>query len=1080
LTKYYWRVIAKGDPFCASVSTAPSAVSSFTTASTCASAAQAGNANAVVSGTTVQLSWTTSARAATYDVSLGAANPPRVFAKGITGTGLAVNELASGTVYYWSVTAHASCDPAQTATTEVQTFTTSGACAEPPAVTLLAPADNDGSVAATVNVSWSPSPGASSYDLYFGNGSSPPVYMSDLLDTSVTLPRLSAGTSYSWKVAARAACNPSVSAASAVRHFIVASCGAPQSVEITNAPRSGVAAGATYAIGWSGAVGLDASGSYLVERASDAQFANIIDRQETTSTSASFTSTGIGTFHHRVTAIAGCDRSRRSPSSPDVAVTVVAGAPAVIFTMQPQAVITRLGDRLEDQKTTFALENLGTAPVQVLVAPQLIGGSAPFFNVVDPFGGDSTSIVLEPHKAHTFEVHFSGPPNDAPASYQGSIYVTSLTQPLASTPQAYVNLKVGGEAAAAAPKLLVNGVESELAYFPSVTGDDSARPVITVDLLNDGTTPLEVAAEIGPEAWLKMEKDWNASAVPPSSFRSLRLSTQRTRALAGSALPRYTYLTVRNKNGQSVRLLVEDAGGVHGATGRRPPLAAGEPSWIVPFVRTGSGGASVLQLTNTGAVAVPVELIWTPAGADGFDDAVKRIALSIPPDDVVTLTDPLAQLFGVAGDGSGSIEIRSAPERLGALVVRSEVRKTIASGGAFGYSIPLALRGEGAQAGVPHRAAGMTSNSALATSVVVCETSGRDSATVQLTVRDASGAVSSRQTFTLPRYGSKRIDDLASDGGAADFEVTAGGGTAFAFMTATDRITGAGASIAAQPISASASLSSLGRRIASSATASSRKWFVSAISKDASGTTTAGFTAAAAAAVKLTYRDGATGQSYTLDTTAGAGQTREYADVVQSLTNSAAFSHGTLSIESDADLAVYARVRGGNAIDALPAGSQYAESLTGAGSSIPVYAEGLEQSLDPTRGRHTSLVLTEINGHEARVTIRLYEPGNRSAAIATRDVTVPANGELRWDDLFASMGLLTTSDDLEQRRKDRVNVLGVVTAAGSGIVDAIAIVSDNRTGDRRTIRFQPAGGVPGTVPQRAAVSTEVRRRAVGR
>src|SRR5258706_12167944 len=110
----------------------------------------------------------------------------------------------------------------------------------------------------------------------------------------------------------------------------------------------------------------------------------------------------------------------------------------------------------------------------------------------------------------------------------------STGQPLAFTPQAYVNLKVGGDANAVAPKLLVNGFESEFAYFPAVTGDDAARPAIQVDLLNSGTVPMEVAGEIGPEAWLKMEKDWNSLAVQASAFRTLRLSTQRTKAVSGS------------------------------------------------------------------------------------------------------------------------------------------------------------------------------------------------------------------------------------------------------------------------------------------------------------------------------------------------------------------------------------------------------------------------------------------------------------------------------------------------------------------------------------------------------------------
>jgi hypothetical protein len=768
----------------------------------------------------------------------------------------------------------------------------------------------------------------------------------------------------------------------------------------------------------------------------------------------------------------------------------VAGAPVVIFTMQPQAVITKLGDKLEDQKTRFALESLGNAPVQVLIAPQLLGGSVPFFNVVDPFGGDPNFVTLEPHKAKTFEVHFSGPPNDLPASYQGSIYVTSAALPLAFTPQAYVNLKVGGDAAAIAPRLLVNGVESDFAFFPPATGDDAARPAIVVDLLNSGSAPMDVAAEIGPEAWLKLEKDWNASAVPASSFRSLRLSTQRTRAVAGSALPRYTYLTVRNKAGQSARLLIEDSGGVVSGRGRAAPPDTGELSLIVPSVRSGSGRSTALYLTNTAGTQLPLELVWTPEGLDGFDEnGVKRVSLIVPPNDVVTLTDPLPQLFATTGDAAGSLEVRSSAEKLGALVVRSEVRSAVAGGGSFGYLMPVAYRGEGARVGVIHRVTGVISNSTFRSVLVVSETTGRDKASLRLSLFDKNGAKRGEQTIALGRYGSKTIDDVAAalsggadiDAGMIHVEVTADGGAVLAVLTVSDRTSGSGASAVAQPVGNDVHLSALGRRIGSSAAAEVKEHLLVAGVTNEQGSTTVGVTTAAATNVKLTYRDAVNGRVYTSDMTVGEGQTRELTDVVATLTGSNAASHGTITIDAAVPVHAYARVRSGKSIDALPATSLYSEALTGGGAAKPVYAEGLEQSLDAAKGRRAALLLTELAGQSAVVTVRLYEPGNRTAAIAGKDFSIGANSELRLDNLFAAMGLDSGADDLEQRRKDRVNVVCVVTArSGSGLVQALAIAIDNRTGDRHTVQLQPAGGLPATSPQRPFVSMPARRRSVGR
>jgi len=1075
LTTYYWKVVAKGDPFCTPFSTASSAVFSFTTAGNCGTPS-AFTGSTTNSGNSTTITWQPSARASSYDVYLGASNPPQLFVKNVSATTETINGLASGTTYNWKVVAHASCDATRTTETSIGAFTTSGACGGAASFSATSPNDGDATVPPTAMLSWQASPGAASYDLYLGSGSNPPLYMNDLEQTSVVIAKLSPGAGYTWKVVAKAACDATKSAASPVRHFIVASCGVP-SAPAVSATQANASAGATYTVRWSDAAGLDSGGSYLVERAVDRSFSSIVDHQQTTATSASFVSENAGTYYHRVSAIAGCNTARRSSPSETMQVIVAAGAPQVVFSAMPQAVITKLGDKLEDQKTSFALENLGSSTVQVLVGPQLTG-SVPFFTIVDPFGGDSSFVTLEPRKPKSLDIHYSGPPNDRPGTYQGGIYVMSTGAALAFTPQAYVNLKVGGDANAVAPKLLVNGQESEFAYFPPVTGDDSARPAITVDLFNSGTAPMEVAGEIGPEAWLKMEKDWNGSAVQPSSFRTLRLSTQRTKAVAGSALPRYTYLTVRNKSGQTARLLVEDSGGVSIGSGRTSPLGAGEMSSIVPYVASGTA----LVLTNGGSDAVPVEIIYTAEGADGFDgNSVMRAAIVIPPNDVVSLTDPLVQIFGKSSDASGAIEIRSA--KLAQLAIRAEARKTASGGGAYTASIPVAMRGEGARLDSAHRVVGITSSGDTKTSLIVTETSGREKTTAHVALYDAGGIKRGEQTIDFGRYGTKRIDDVAQTlaggasiiGGRVDIDLISGGGAVMALAIVADRTSDAGAVITGGATASEVHLSSLGRPIRAEATATTQTFMIPGAITNSTLKTTVGVSALAGAVnASVALHDSATGQTARQTISVAGGLTSEV-DVPSGA--------GTVIVTADAPASIYARVRGTNIADALPVVSAYSEGLTGGGSAMPLYADGLEHSIDPTRGRKTSLILTELAGQSATVNVRLYEPGSRTAAVAEKDFTISANGELSLDNLFVSMGLESSPDDLDQRRKNQINVAAIVTAtSGNGVIAAQAVMTDNKTGDRRTIQFVPAGGVPTTAIQRSNSTTQppVRRRAVGK
>src|SRR5205085_10409935 len=132
------------------------------------------------------------------------------------------------------------------------------------------------------------------------------------------------------------------------------------------------------------------------------------------------------------------------------------------------------------------------------------------------------------------------------------------TQQLTVTPYAFVNLKIGG-AAAPAPQFVIDGTPSDYVAFPGFSGDDDTnRAGRDVSIRNPGTSPMELAAEVGPDVWLVPASDWNSIAVPAGATRSFKLFTRRPFAPSGSPLPRYTYFTVRTKDGASARLLVQD------------------------------------------------------------------------------------------------------------------------------------------------------------------------------------------------------------------------------------------------------------------------------------------------------------------------------------------------------------------------------------------------------------------------------------------------------------------------------------------------------------------------------------------
>jgi hypothetical protein len=1065
------------------------------------------NSASIVPFASQQLSWSSSGQVGSFDLFLGTSSPPRLAVTGITGTTYTADNLTPGTTYYWYVVAHASCDNARTSQSVIKSFTTAGSCAGAGSFALSSPGNQQLGVGVSPTLSWSVSSNAVAYDVYLGSSSNPPLYQSGVLASSLEIPKLTPATTYYWKVVAISACDPSKNVSSAVQSFTVGtSCGSPTAPAIRFAP-STVSASQTYVVSWSDAENLDPAGSYIVERSTDSGFGSVLDKQQTTATSASFVAGTAGTAYHRVRAVSGCTGGASSGNSDVKSVTINAATPSVIFTIQPRTIITKLGDKLEDLRGNFTMENIGEQTVQVIVGHQDVNGSVPFFQIIDPFGGDGTFVTLDPHKPKNMDLHFSGPPNDQGGSFEGIIYLVSSGEQFAVNPSVYVNLKVGGDATAAAPKFLVGGVESDYAWFPPLDGDDSSRQPISVDILNSGTVLMEVGGEIGPEEWLKTDKDWNKTAIPASSFRTIRLYTQRNRAPNGSALPRYTYLTIRNKAGQSARLLIQDNGGAAVSKGRSALPRTGERSYIVPFVTTsaplGARTFSKVRLANVGSDAVQVELVYTPADTDGFDaNAIQRVTIVAPPNDVVNLTDPLGEIFGITSAQTGALEVRAAQEKIGSLTVTSSIYKQLSGGGGYGTTVPVVARASGAYNGAPQTIVGVRSASDAKTQLFLAETTGREKTSVRVTLYDTSGNALGNQLIEVPRYGFKQIADVAQtlgggaslDTGRVDLSVEQGGGAVVGLARVADPQSDSGTMIASRYSTANTSPSPLGRpglydkSQAMAATGAMTYYIPGVVNGDAplssqssaTNKTRLALTGAtdATTSFKVSFTD-KNGQSYSQDVPVAAKQTVEYANVVEDLFKVAAGTktEGVLRIDTDAKglatARVTAKLSAGGVGDALPTLTAFDEALTGGGSTKLLYADCIEQSTDTAKGTRSSLTLTEISGRGATVNVMLYEAGNRSLPIAQKDFTLNANQQTTLDTLFSALGL-----DSDDRRKDRTNVQVAVSAkSGAGLVSALLTTIDNKTGETKKTLLMPTGGTFGSIGS-APSSSPVRRRPV--
>lgn len=144
----------------------------------------------------VNLTWTTAANATSYDIYRNGT----LYTSNITNTQYYNTVVTAGTTYSYQVKAKNSNNGLETANTNGNLSVTITNCTLPGAFTVSVAAECSASATSQMNVTWTPSAGATSYDIY-RNGT---LYASDITGTSfLNTYMITGGTSYSYSVTAK-------------------------------------------------------------------------------------------------------------------------------------------------------------------------------------------------------------------------------------------------------------------------------------------------------------------------------------------------------------------------------------------------------------------------------------------------------------------------------------------------------------------------------------------------------------------------------------------------------------------------------------------------------------------------------------------------------------------------------------------------------------------------------------------------------------------------------------------------------------------------------------------------------------
>jgi len=141
--------------------------------------------------------------ALTFDLYLGTAFNPPLFAAGLQEQSHQLPELVEGMRYYWRVVAY---DDTSQASGPVWTFATEGYNGPPAVPSAPQPAQNASGVSVQADLAWQcsdPEGDPITYDVYFGTTFPPVLVASNHAATSFPLDQLASSQSYYWRIVAR-------------------------------------------------------------------------------------------------------------------------------------------------------------------------------------------------------------------------------------------------------------------------------------------------------------------------------------------------------------------------------------------------------------------------------------------------------------------------------------------------------------------------------------------------------------------------------------------------------------------------------------------------------------------------------------------------------------------------------------------------------------------------------------------------------------------------------------------------------------------------------------------------------------
>lgn len=861
----------------------------------------------------------------------------------------------------------------------------------------------------------------------------------------------------------------------------VSQCVAPPPPRIVSTPSASVAEGQTYGISWTESAG---AGTYLIERSRSAGFDDTVESQRTSNRGASFVSFEPALWFHRVRAAADCNAALESAPSETSLVQVVAGPPMVIFTTGPVSAIVAPGSSPGVIERSVIVENLTKTPVTVDVITEAID-SPPFFHLTSVEGEKVTSLQLAPGSPRRLLVRFDGLDTSQPRGLQGLISLRGVDRELVSTPYAAVAVRVGAAGGGGGiPQFRVAGSPVNRVWLPPLRAGqpDENREPVRVEIFNPAATPMDLVAEIGPEAWLLPKSGWNDSPVPPQSSVVVELFSDRSRAPAAAAFPRYTWFAVRTATGAAARLLVEDREVSGSATVIFPPLLPGTRAFMIPGTVAIEGAArsrwaTRVQLTNVSDEPLNLEFFFRSSIAPQSMEAAHT-TIEIRPRDVVAIADLLRDHFFIERD-FGFVEVRVDEQKARFLTITSE---TYGSGpaGETVARLPVFEDGEGATPGSNHVVpalwtAATRTNIALITmarnvfepvlvQVTGFDSSGAELGSAQLALAPAAYFQTSAISFlNLPAGEESRLAGIR-----LSVESTNGSARVALLAMVIDNAT-------AEFQSIHVGQSEAGKISATSTepagvSVSKAHVVLGAVHEPAGGTSHTGYSTqlrltatGGRADVLLSYLTPGSASGPQPRITIDGGSSLEIPSI-GSLFGVTGGREGTLLVHANANIQLAGQVIASpmNApsyvAGELPILSDASEALASAqaGRRRPIYFDGLEQSTGG--GKRWTLGLTEVSGRPAVVNVRLYEPANRAAPIAEQNLSLGGREHRLLDTIFSSMGL-----DSEERRKDRLNVQVVITpVSGSGVIAALATGYDVRTGDSTRYVLTPSGGVPAT------------------